>query len=474
MIARQIAGKDLQLVFRDRRVMAVFVAVVLVMLGAVLIGAERTASFDRERGSALDADREVWLGQGARNPHSAAHFSRYAFKPLPPLASFDPGTVDYAGLAVWMEAHRRNPATFRYAESAGASTTFESLSPAWVLQALVPLLIVLALFPSYAGEREDGTLRQLLGTGVTSDTVFAGKLLAALRLLFLMLLPLLALSVLAVVSADMEAHQPDPVLRTLSLVVAYSLYLLAFCLLALGVSALSPNRRSAAIALFAFWFLFVVLVPRLAGDLALARTPQPDATEVSNSLRGIGMAYWDSDELRESARQQALDEYGVSSEDELPIDFAAYELQFSEEYADPLYAEVYRNLEAVHAAQERTLSALSIVSPTMAVARISAGLAGTDRVHHLAFTEEAELHRQRIIKQMNDDMMLNAGDAGYSYQSDPEFWEEIADFHGSLPPLSRFARHYLWDLVALLAWLIAAFLFAKTAVARAGDMERVR
>ncbi len=474
MIARQIAAKDLTLVFRNHRVMAVFVAVVLVMLGAVLIGAERTASFDRERNSALAADREVWLGQGARNPHSAAHFSRYAFKPLPALASFDPGTVDYAGLAVWMEAHRRNPATFRYAESAGASSTFENLSPAWVLQALVPLLIVLALFPSYAGEREDGTLRQLLGTGVTSDAVFAGKLLAALRLLLLILLPLVACSMLAVAFSDIDAHQPDPQLRTLGLAVAYSVYLLAFCLVALGVSALSPNRRSAAIGLFAFWFVFVVLVPRLAGELALARSPQPDATEIANSLGEIGMAFWDSDELRDTARQQALEKYGVQSVEELPIDYAAYELQFSEEYADPLYAEVYRELDAVHAAQERTLSALSMVSPTLAVARLSAGLAGTDRAHHLAFTQEAELHRQKIIKQMNDDMMLNAGDAGYGYQSDPEFWGEIADFHGSLPPWSRFASQYLWDLLALLVWLAAAFLFARNAVARAGDMERAR
>ena len=275
-------------------------------------------------------------------------------------------------------------------------------------------------------------------------------------------------------ATDIDTHQPDPLLRTLCLVAVYGLYLLAFCLVAIGVSALSPHRRSAAIALFAFWFVFVVLVPRLAGDLALARTPQPDATEIANSLGEIGMAFWDSEELRESARQRAMDEYGVATEEDLPIDYAAYELQFSEEYADPLYAKVYRELNGVHAAQERTLSTLSIISPTLAVARLSAGLAGTDRAHHLAFTEEAELHRQEIIKQMNDDMMLNAGDAGYSYQSDPAFWEEIADFHGSLPPLSRFASRYLWDVIALLAWLGAAFLFARTAVARAGDMERVR
>ncbi len=474
MIAARIATKDLHITFRNRRVMGVFAAVILVMLAAVLLAAERTATFDRERRSALATDREVWLAQGARNPHSAAHFSRYAFKPVPAFASFDPGTVDYAGLAVWMEAHKRHPATFRYAESAGTTSTFASLSPAWVLQALVPLLIALTLFPAFAGEREDGTLRQLLGAGAGIGAVFAGKLAAAGRLLLLALLPLLLLSVLAVVLTEAEIAPPDAPLRAVGMALVYGVYLLVFCLVALGISALCASRRSAAIVLFTFWFGFVVLVPRLAGDLALARTPQPNAAEVTASLSEIGRAYWNSESLRDAARQRALDEYGVETQEQLPVDYNAYELQASEEYADPLFAEVYSELAQVHRQQEQTLSALSIVSPTLAVSRLSAGLAGTDRLHHNDFTRQAELHRQRIIEQMNDDMMLNAGDAGYGYKSDATFWREIADFRGSLPPLSRFAGFYLWDLLALIVWLAAAFFFAKAAVSQAGRLETGR
>jgi len=390
VIASRIAAKDLRITFRNRQVMAVFAAVVLVMLAAVLLAAERTATFERERRSAEAADREVWLAQGARNPHSAAHFSRYAFKPLPALASFDPGTTDYAGLAVWMEAHKRHPATFRYAESTGTGGTFARLSPAWVLQALVPLLIILALFPAIAGEREDGTLRQLLGAGAGIASVFAGKLVAVGRLLVLLLLPLLLLSVLAVLMTQADVSPPDKLLRVAGLGVVYSLYLLVFCLIALGVSALCTSRRSAAIVLFTFWFAFVVLVPRLAGDLALASTAQPNPAEINAELSEIGRAFWDSDELRDAARQKALAEYGVTSEEELPIDFAAYELQASEEHADPLFAEVYARLAEAHRQQERTLVALSILSPTLAVSRLSAGLAGTDRQHHNALPGKAE------------------------------------------------------------------------------------
>jgi ABC-2 type transport system permease protein len=43
---------------------------------------------------------------------------------------------------------------------------FSPLSMAFGLQILVPLLIVLLAFSAFTGERERGTLRQLLSIGV--------------------------------------------------------------------------------------------------------------------------------------------------------------------------------------------------------------------------------------------------------------------------------------------------------------------
>jgi len=474
MIATTIARKEVLLVRRDRRFRFIFLALLLVMLGAVLLGAARTDTFERERANALAADRSVWLDQGARNPHSAAHFSRYAFKPIPVLATLDPGSTDYAGLAVWMEAHSRNPATFRYAEGGGALSRFATLSPAWVMQTLTPLVIILLLFASYAGEREDGTLRQLLSSGASVGAVFWGKLRGALTALGWIYLPLAVLAVVAVTIIGGGAAQTDLLLRLVLMLLSYGVYLFAFAVTAMGISALCSTRRVAAIALFTFWFFATVLMPRLSADVATSFAPQPDGFEVSNSIDRIGSAFWNDETVRANARQEALDEYGVASADELPINYAAYELQASEVYGDRLFDEEYADLDAGHAAQEAVVDALALVSPTIAIKRLSAGLAGTDRLHHLAFLAEAETHRRQIIKQMNDDMMHNAGDAGYSYQSDPAFWQEIADFSGTTPLLRAHLATYLWPFLLLLLWALGAYLFARRAVARASNLESAK
>lgn len=474
MSVAAIAQKEALVASRDSRLKGLYLAVVIVMIAAITIGWNRTDSFERERVEAANNDREVWHDQGARNPHSAAHFSRYAFKPIPILSSFDPGSIDYSGLAVWMEAHSRNPATFRHAEGAGDLARFVNLSPAWVMQYILPLVVILLLFASYAGEREDGTLRQLMSYGASPTLLFKGKFRGALLAVLKLLMPLVILVAIATVFFDAGFEQTDLGVRLLGLFLVYTLYLFVFAMLALGVSALCNSRRAAAISLFAVWCLVSVLAPRLSGDVVVMNTPQPNGFETSKSLDEIGSSYWNQPELREEKKAAILEEYGVSDTADLPISYAAYELQTSEEYADPLYDQLYEGLATTHAAQERALGVLSLLSPTTAVMALSSGLAGTDRLHHDAFASDAEAHRRVIVKQMNDDMMLNAGSAGYAYQSDEHFWREIADFEGTLPPINRFVSEYAHSLFIIFLWAVGAYVFARWAARRAANMEAVK
>ena len=55
-------------------------------------------------------------GQPKKNPHSAAHYGVYAFKPKSPLALVDTGIDPYMGVAVWLEAHKQNEFKYRPAQ----------------------------------------------------------------------------------------------------------------------------------------------------------------------------------------------------------------------------------------------------------------------------------------------------------------------------------------------------------------------
>ncbi len=459
--------KEATLLRREPFVRGLLLVLVLLVVAGVLTGIQRAQVFDKERTSAQAIDRSVWMNQGERNPHSAAHFSRYAFRPDAALALLDPGTTDFSGLAIWMEAHYQDPAVFRRAEDSGELSRYAQLTPAFLVVTVAPLLVFLLLFGSVSGEREDGTLRQLLATGVDARSFFLAKLVAALRVTLgiytLVFVPLAALSLfMSPASAGFDA-----LLRSVMLYLNFAAYLAIFVLIGLGVSALFRTRQTAFIALVCIWVLSTVLLPRFATDLATRVYPQLDAREASTKLGKASGVYYADAERRDRIRSDLLERHGVNDVDDLPFNYNAYVLQVSEELSEPEFDRFYADLDARHAAQESVARSLSLLSPTLATARLSAGLSGTDRIHQRAFAGAAEAHRRAMIKLLNEDYMNNAGTAGAAYTADAELWAEFENLAYRPPSLGRVASAYAWDALLLVAWLTAAAWAAYLLVRRA-------
>lgn len=173
----RIARKEIVEMVRDGRFRFAGGMVFLLLSCALLLGWQHYREVSAQQQAAQLATRHQWLNQGKKNPHSAAHYGIYAFKPKIPLSLLDRGTDPYTGVAVWLEAHKQNQFQYRPAQDATAVQRFGELSGAMVLQVLVPLLIVLLAFSSLAGEREAGTLRQLMSLGVRPSVLLRGKAL---------------------------------------------------------------------------------------------------------------------------------------------------------------------------------------------------------------------------------------------------------------------------------------------------------
>ena len=56
--------------------------------------------------------RAQWDDMEASNPHSAAHYGTYAFKPLSVLNSIDDGVNSVTGNVLRLEAHRQHDIAF--------------------------------------------------------------------------------------------------------------------------------------------------------------------------------------------------------------------------------------------------------------------------------------------------------------------------------------------------------------------------
>lgn len=460
-----IIANDLRSWRRSGVVVILALTMVALLIGAISLSWQRLETLERERSAAELMDRQIFDSQGERNPHAAAHFSRYAFKPVSELMAFDPGITDYSGLAIWMEAHYQNPAVFRRAEDLGGTSRFADLSPAWLLQYIAPLFVILIFFSAIAGERELGTLRQMVATGVRPRTIVVAKIASVCIAVGAIVLLGLVLSLVISSSATSEVLA-DRTVRAAALVASYVIYLASIGAIVVGISALCRERRTALTVLLGLWAISFYLLPRLASAAAIMLFPAPSAAEISAEIDAAAVAAREDSEFQAQIEQDALDRYGVATREELPINYLGYSLQASEEYGEAIFEKIYGRLGTTFRNQERLVAASSLLSPALAMGDLSAGLAGTDRIHHDAFAQDAELHRRKIMRLLNDDFMLNAEAGQVAYTNDATLWRQVPDFQHTPPTLSELAPHYLQSVLVLLLYALGSLLFALFAVRR--------
>lgn len=257
--------------WRDGRFRFVGAFVLVLLIATLLAGWSNYRRATAEREAARATDEQQWVGQGARNPHSAAHFGKYAFKPRTPVSLLDNGVNSYLGVAVWLEAHYQNPFRYRPAEDSTVVQRFGELTAVVVLQLLIPLFIILLAFPAFAGERETGTLRQLLSLGIDRRTLAFGKALGIAGALAALLVPaaIIGTAALALAAAGTSADGVSSSFGRFSVLVAsYLLYFTIFLAVSLAASARFRTAQMALLVLFGFWIFNGLFVPRVAADLA--------------------------------------------------------------------------------------------------------------------------------------------------------------------------------------------------------------
>lgn len=152
--------------WRERRLLWVISITVVLAIVAALHGSRQLSLFENDRLAAESLDRKTFVEQGERNPHSVAHFSRFAMRPALAATILDPGIRPYSGSAVWMEAHWQSFPSLRQAEDQVDLGRGIEVSAAWVVQIVLPLLLVLLGFDIVSGERSKGTLVLLRGNEI--------------------------------------------------------------------------------------------------------------------------------------------------------------------------------------------------------------------------------------------------------------------------------------------------------------------
>lgn len=452
-----IARKEFIDTWRDGRFRWAAVIVVALLGVALVLARQQVERARAERAAASALERENWLNQGQKNSHSAGHYGVYVFKPLPPLAMLDRGIEPFVGTTVFLEAHKQNQAAFLPAQDATAMRRFGELTAATGLQLLAPLLIVLLTFGAVAGERERGTLRQVLSLGVRPRDLLLGKALGLGAILLALLCPA---GVFGAVALEMlpGSESPGRWARLAWWGVAYALYLAAMLAFCLVVSAVMPTSRAALATLLVFWSVNAILAPRLSTDLVQRLLPTPKLAEFEDQLHkalqeGIDGHNPRNQRLQEFA-QKTLREHGKTRLEELPFNFNGLVMLESERMANEVFDHHYGKLWDRLEAQDRAVTWTGLAAPLLAVRSASMALAGTDFTHHRHFSVAAENHRRAFVRVLNEDMLNSRG--GHHATAGRELWEKLPAFAYDPPPAGAARQAAQPGLLVLALWAAGA------------------
>ncbi|MCB9267626.1 MAG: DUF3526 domain-containing protein [Lewinellaceae bacterium] len=451
---RLIFLNELKGSLRDRRVQLLAGFTLLLLALSAWTGHGAYEHLQAARSKAAEKAEAQWDSLGDYNPHGAAHYGTYAYRPLGLLRMLDAGVQPYTGDVLKVEGHVQNEAMYAEASRSTSLMRLSQFQPALVLQAIVPLLLIFLAFGSIAREREQGVLKMLVLQGASILQLMAGKALAYWSISLGLLLAMVALMAL------LYGGQVD--WATLGVfLLCYALYYLLVALLSVYVSGRAQRSSSALALLLGAWLVWVFIVPKLAAQLGQSLYPLPSRIAFEEQMQEDRQKGLDghnpSDQRRKALEEQVLKEYGVDSIAQLPINFDGIAMQADEEYGNQVWDKHFGQYFQTIQQQNRVIQWASVLAPFLAVRNLSMALAGTSLYGHLHFQRSVEDYRRHWVKTLNDKHAYGGSQSGdWGWKAEAAFFQSMEDFTYQ-PPGARWALSNRWpELAVLLAWFLLA------------------
>lgn len=467
----RVARHELVSMWRTRSLVVLAALLAGMVAASAVVGAVRHRAQAGQRARYQSLVEERFRDQPDRHPHRVAHYGFLVFRPETPLAFLDSGVLAFAGVSLFLEAHRQNSANFSEASQSDALGRFGSLTPAIVVQAVLPLVIFVVAGASVTRERENGTLALLLCQGMSGPMLLAGKLVAVLALVAAVLLPGAALTWWAASSGGTMPGDGDSAARAALAILLQGGYLAACAAMALVVSASFRSTRGALTVLLGAWLVSWVLLPRVFPAVASTLHPLPSRAafeaQVEATLRELGDSHDPADPAFLRFRAETLARHGVSRIEDLPVNYNGVVMAEGERLTAEAYRRHAGEVAAIYDRQAAVVAAGSLVSPFLAMRATSMALAGSDLSHSLEFERQAEAFRYRLIQDLNGLHATAVSHARDRYAGGAEgaapsrmrigraHWKELPSFSFALPSWRWALARQVAGLSVLLAWVIA-------------------
>jgi ABC-2 type transport system permease protein len=399
--------------------------------------------------------RSQWDSMKPTNPHGAAHFGSYAFKPNSILSSIDEGVNTITGNVLRLEGHTQNDLVYSEASQSLLVSKFGKLKPSLLFQFIIPLFLIFLGFNTYTSERESGRLKLILIQGSSLKKVLFGKIISVWGIGILLLVFTLIIQILF----NGSSFNLDTFLRLSFLTINYSAYYLIVTILTVLHSVIFKSGSTALSFTITIWILWTIFLPKIAGNAIEKISPLPTRVQFQKVMeedrsKGID-GHNPSSEREKELEKTTLAKYKVDSLSQLPINFDGLVMQADEEYGNIVWDKHFGELYGKMKSQKRNYQFTGLINPFASIQNLSMGSAGTDMFHHLDFLKQAENYRRVFIKTLNDKHAYGGSKTGdWDWKVDKTFFQSVKDFHYQTPSIQKIGSKYLIDLLLLFGWVI--------------------
>lgn len=140
----------------------------------------------------------------------------------------------------------------------------------FIISMIFSFLALVFTYDSISGEREDGTLRQMLANTVPRYQVLLGKYIGVILTIGIPLFIGILVSLIIVVASNVVVINGLDWLKIFVIVLLSFLYLSIFIFLGMFISSRTAHSANSMVILLLLWVVFVILVPsfgRIVSDL---------------------------------------------------------------------------------------------------------------------------------------------------------------------------------------------------------------
>lgn len=441
---------------RNKVLRGVSLIFLLVLAISVIFGNRQTAKQQAHYQKAQDELRQKWEAIDAMNPHSAAHYGTYVFKPTNLLSGLDEGVSRVTGNVLRVEGHVQNEIVHSEASQMQFVSKFGKLKSALLLQYVLPLLLIFLAFHSVSSEKQSGRLKLLVLQGAKPTTLVWAKTLSV----WLYGVGLLTLTVLVYALFNLSSLDGEVATRALFFYLSYGLYYFIISALTVLFSARWQNATVALTSMLGIWILWTIFLPNILMSSVERWHHMPSRNTFQEAMRedrskGID-GHNPTDERGKELVRQTLEKYGVDSLSQLPINFDGLRMQADEDYGNIVWDKHFGNLRDVLAQQKRSYQLAGFVNPFISLQNASMGFAASDNFHHQEFLVQVEHYRRDFIKALNDEHAYGGSTTGdWGWEANNAFFKSVPDYEYQPATVSSVLPQYIMDLLLLIGWVVA-------------------